>query len=116
MPRSKRLPMRRYPAAAPSDPRQAGLRAFHANRFSEAILIWSRLAESDPQVRGALAEALFRRAIGGPASDTALADLRRAIELEPDDMRLRYHLGRYLHLRGDRAAAFDQPADALLLR
>jgi len=92
----------------PADPRQVGLRFFHANRFNEAILAWSPLARGDAQVRGALAEAHFRRALNSPPSDQALADLRRAVELAPDDPRFRFHLGRYLHLRGERAPAIEQ--------
>jgi tetratricopeptide (TPR) repeat protein len=91
-----------------SDPRQVGLRAFQAGRFAEAIMAWSPLAERDGAVRAALSEAHFRRALSGPPLDPALADLRRAIELAPDDPRYRFHLGRYLHRHGDLAAASEQ--------
>jgi tetratricopeptide (TPR) repeat protein len=100
MPNSKRSSIQRRSPAGLGDPRQSGLRAFHANRFNEAILTWAPLAERDVQVRAALAEAYFRRALAGAPSDTAVADLRRAVELEPDDLRFHFHLGRYLHLCG----------------
>ena len=110
MPKSKRSAshIQRRPSAALTDPRQIGLRAFYANRFGEAIQFWSKLAERDVEVRAALAEAHFRRALGSAPSDLALADLRRAVELAPDEPRYRYHLGRYLHRRDDRAAAIEQ--------
>lgn len=105
MPNSKRSSIQRRPPAGHGDPRQTGLRAFQANRFSEAILIWTPLAERDDQVRAALAEAHFRRALAAPPSDPAVADLRRAVELAPGDLRFHFHLGRYLHRCGDLAAA-----------
>jgi tetratricopeptide (TPR) repeat protein len=108
VPKSKRSSVQRRPVVVLSDPRQIGLRAFHANRFAEAIAIWSQLADQDAQVREALAEALFRRALGSPSSDSATADLRRAVELAPDELRYRYHLGRHLHRRGDLAAAIEE--------
>jgi tetratricopeptide (TPR) repeat protein len=108
MAKSKRSSIQRRPSAMLSDPRQAGLRAFQAGRFAEAIAAWSPLAQRDAEVRAALGEAHFRRALSGPALDPTLADLRRAIELAPDDPRYHYHLGRYLHRRGDLAAASEQ--------
>jgi tetratricopeptide (TPR) repeat protein len=114
MVKSKRSSFQRRPPTALGDPRQAGLRTFHANRFNEAILLWTPLAKGDSQIRRALAEAHFRRAIVGQSSDTTLADLRRAIELAADDLRFRFHLGRYLHLRGDLEAAIEQYRAVLL--
>ncbi len=108
MAKSKRPSIQRRPSTILSDPRQVGLRAFQAGRFAEAIVTWSPLAERDSEVRAALSEAHFRRALSGPPSDPALADLRRATELAPDDPRYRYHLGRYLHRRGDLAAASEE--------
>jgi tetratricopeptide (TPR) repeat protein len=108
MPKSKRSSFRRLSPAMITDPRQRGLHAFQAGRFTEAIMAWSPLAEHDVEGRTALAEAYFRRALSGPPLDPAVADLRRAIELAPDDPRYRYHLGRYLHRRGDLAAASTQ--------
>ncbi|HEX9373988.1 MAG TPA: tetratricopeptide repeat protein, partial [Roseiflexaceae bacterium] len=108
MPKSRRSSILRQPTAALRDPLQIGLRAFHANRFGDAIVAWSPLAVRDAEVRAALAEAHFRRALSGTPSDTAIADLRRAVELAPDEPRFHYHLGRYLHQRGEVAAAIEQ--------
>lgn len=108
MPKLKRSFIQHQPPAALSDPRQIGLRAFHANRFGEAILAWGPLAVRDAEVRGALAEAHFRRALSGAPADTALADLRRAVELAPEEPRYHYHLGRQLHLLGDLPAAIER--------
>jgi tetratricopeptide (TPR) repeat protein len=84
------------------------LHAFQAGRFAEAIAAWTPLAERDPAVRTALAEAYFRRALAGAPLATALDDLRRAIKLMPEQPRYRFHLGRYLHQSGDLAAASEQ--------
>src|SRR3954451_4383093 len=108
MPKSKRSSFRRLPPTTIADPRQRGLRAFQAGRFAEAITAWTPLAARDPEVRVALAEAHFRRALAGTPLTRALEDLRRAIELIPDQPRYRFHLGRYLHQSGDLAAASEQ--------
>src|SRR6266540_1798647 len=108
MPKSKRSSFRRLSPATIADPRQRGLHAFQAGRFAEAITAWTPLAARDPAARAALAEAHFRRALAGPSLPLALDDLRRAIELEPDQPRYRFHLGRYLHQSGDLAAASEQ--------
>src|SRR6266545_7664462 len=60
MPKSRRSSILRQPTAALRDPLQIGLRAFHANRFGDAIVAWSPLAVRDAEVRAALAEAHFR--------------------------------------------------------
>lgn len=103
----KKQPPRRHSRehAAPVDPRQAGLRAFESGRLDEAIAGWSRLAPRDPQVAAALAEALFRRAAHGEDATSRLADLRRAVELAPNDLRYRYHLGLAYHRTGNLDAA-----------
>ena len=108
MPKSKRSSFRRLSPAVIADPRQRGLHAFQAGRFAEAIVAWTPLAERDPAARAALAEAHFRRALVGPSLPPALDDLRRAVELAPDQPRYRFHLGRYLHRSGDLAAASEQ--------
>lgn len=83
------------------------MRAFQAGRYAEAIARWSAQATRDAELRPALAEAHFRRALaeGLPG---ALADLRRAHELAPDEQRYQFHLGRMLHRSGDRAGAAAQ--------
>jgi pentatricopeptide repeat protein len=90
-------------AGAISDRRQLGLRAFQNSRFDEAIRLWSPLAERDEQVRAALAEAYFRRAI--KQGEEKLADLRQAATLAPNDARYQYHLGMQLHQTGELTAA-----------
>jgi tetratricopeptide (TPR) repeat protein len=106
--KSKRTPIRRLSPAVVADPRQRGLHAFQAGRFAEAIVAWTPLAARDPAARAALAEAHFRRALATPPLAAALDDLRRAVELAPEEPRYHFHLGRYLHKSGDLAAASEQ--------
>jgi len=113
MPKSKRSSIRRLSPAVIADPRQRGLHAFQAGRFAEAIAAWTPLAERDSAARAALAEAHFRRALATPPLNLALDDLRRAVDLAPDQPRYRFHLGRYLHQSGDLAAASEQYRAAL---
>jgi tetratricopeptide (TPR) repeat protein len=91
--------------AGPPDPRQQGLRAFHAQRFDEAIRFWSPLAAKDTHVRAALAEAYFRRALTPTPTGQTFNDLRQAITLAPNEARYHYHLGMNLHRTGDLAGA-----------
>ena len=91
-------------AAAP-DQRQQGLRAFQAGRFNVAIATWTEPARTDARVAAALAEAHFRRALTRSLGADRLTDLRRAVELAPDDLRYVYHLGLAQHLAGDLATA-----------
>lgn len=90
--------------AAALDTRQPGLRAFQNGRFDDAIRLWSPLAGRDEQLRLALAEAHFRRALKAP-DEGRLADLRQAAALAPDDPRYQHHLGMQLHRAGDLPAA-----------
>jgi pentatricopeptide repeat protein len=108
MPKLKRSSFRQLSPAAIADPRQRGMHAFQAGRWAEAIVAWTPLAQRDPEARAALAEAHFRRALAGRAPVPALDDLRRAVELAPDQPRYRFHLGRFLHQSGDLAAASEQ--------
>ncbi|MFL5803910.1 MAG: tetratricopeptide repeat protein [Roseiflexaceae bacterium] len=91
--------------AGPPDPRQQGLRSFHAQRFDDAIRLWSPLAAKDPRVRAALAEAFFRRALRPTLTGQTFDDLRQAITLAPNEARYHYHLGMNLHRTGDLAGA-----------
>jgi tetratricopeptide (TPR) repeat protein len=113
MPKSKRSTFRHQPPAVVADPRQRGLHSFQAGRFAEAIATWAPLADGDSALRAALAEAHFRRALAAHPSAPALDDLRRAVELMPDEPRYYFHLGRYLHQSGDLAAAIEQYRAAL---
>ncbi len=92
--------------SSPSEPvaRQQGLRAFQNGRFDDAINLWSPMAAKNAEIRHALAEAHFRRALKLPGVP-GLADLRRAAELEPTDQRYQYHLGMRLHQDGDYQSA-----------
>ncbi len=92
-------------AAPVADPRQQGWRTFQAGRFDDAIAAWSGLVPSDEQVAAALVEAHFRRALARGAGEGQLADLRRAVELAPGDLRYQYHLGLALHRVGELPAA-----------
>ena len=92
-------------------PRELGLRAFQLGQFNAAILAWQPLA-ADPAVSRALAEAHFRRALSTLTTDP-IADMRRAAELAPADLRFSLHLGRLLHRAGDRAAAADHYSTVL---
>jgi pentatricopeptide repeat protein len=106
MAKSRRGPsFQRRPLEATTDARQAGWRAFQANRFDEAIRAWLPLAAQDQQVRTALGEAYLRRALTYFQLDTAADDLRHAAELLPDDARFPFHLGRRAHQHGDRESA-----------
>lgn len=102
MPKSKQSGGRRVPAGM----REAGLRAFQSGHLDQAITYWATLS-NDPEVRPALAEALFRRALSGERPD-ALDDMRRAAQLAPDDRRFQFHLGRLLHKAGTLPAAEAQ--------
>jgi len=102
---SRALHKQLFAAAPAQDPRQQGWWAFQAGRFDEAVAAWSRLAQSDERVAAALAEAHFRRALARPAGDGQLADLRRAVELAPAELRYQYHLGLALHRAGELPAA-----------
>lgn len=112
MAKSKR-PTRQTPTTPSLDPRERGLRAFQAGRFNEAIAIWSLLVGKDARVRTALAEAHFRRALSGTMPDSIVSDLRRAIELVPNEARYHFHLGRMLHRNGDLAGANTHYRQAL---
>ncbi len=97
--RGRQVPAKNPP---PHDAAQVGLRQFRAGRMDAAIDSWTALSATDLRIQAALAEALFRRALTQPASSAAAtADLRRALELKPDELRYRYHLGMRLHQMGD---------------
>lgn len=114
MAKSKRTSIqRRPPPAQLENPRQEGLRAFHANRFDEAIHFWSLVVPQDDALRSALAEAHFRRALNSGPTDRGLEDMLRAVKLLPDEPRYRLHLGRFLQLRNDRAGAIAEYRAAL---
>ncbi len=100
---SKKRSAGRQVAGAPSsDPRKQGMRAFSANSFDSAIALWSKLDhKNDKQVRTALAEAYFRRALSEPEPAQRVRNLQQARSFAPSDMRYQYHLGLALHQSGD---------------
>lgn len=87
----------------PSGPQALGLKAFHIANYSEAIRQWNELEpEKHPELRAAIAEAYFRRAVMARGAEAdPVEDLRHAIDMLPDDSRSWYHLGLALH-RADR--------------
>ncbi len=117
----KRKHGRAAPAGRPTSPRQLGLAAFRQHNYTDAIRHWSKLdPENDPAIRAVLAEAHFHRALDSRVHlSQCLADLRRAIELSPDEARFWYHLGLTLH-RADQleeaCAAYARAADLGLQR
>lgn len=119
MAKRKQAPANNPPRGRQVDPiadqRQQGLRAFQAGRFDSAISIWSGLAQRDPQVKVALAEAYFRRALRPTSAQTQLADLQQATALCPEELRYQYHLGLTFHRARELPAAIQQ-YQALLQR
>ncbi len=105
--KDRRSPKTPTPVVA-MDPRREGLRAFQAGRFADAIAAWSGLSAHDARVAAALAEAHFRRALTLLAGTAQLDDLRRAVDLAPDDPRYQYHLGLALHHAHEIPAAIER--------
>src|SRR5579864_9188526 len=93
------------PLAAPLTESERGLQAFSRHDYDAAITAWTGVlrAQASLSVAAALAEAHFRRACTNlrksPAQ--ALADLKAAIGLLPDDAIYNYHLGLAYHRLGD---------------
>jgi len=104
----------------PNDARGLGLKAFYANNYAEAIQRWTELESDDAAVRAAIAEAHFRRALGTRLTlPEAVADLRHAIGLFPDEARFWYQLGLMLHrsdLLEEARQAYARAADLGLTR
>ena len=109
------------PTPRPSGARGLGLKAFHAGNYSDAIRIWNDPeAGDDPTVSAAVAEAHFRRALATRVEvSESVADLRRTVELFPEEARFWYQLGLMLH-RSDRLEearqAYARAADLGLVR
>ncbi len=88
------------------DLRRNGLGAFNQRDYSTAITAWERVRQQTPDMLppSALAEAYFRRALhqihGTGQLEAGRDDLRRAAELQPDDLRIGYHLGLVAHRQG----------------
>ena len=84
-----------------------GLRAFRRGAGEEAIRAWNEAAKDAPELRPALAEAYFRRALNGGGSRQRggavdrSKDLLAALEWAPGEGRFWYHLGLCRHRAGD---------------
>ncbi len=88
--------------------RTRGSNAFRLSDYNQAIETWERVRTQAPDMlpAAALAEAYFRRgqellARPQPDSAAALSDLRRAVELQPEDACYAYHLGLAFQRSGD---------------
>jgi tetratricopeptide (TPR) repeat protein len=90
-----------------SDPRQQGLKDFHAGRYDKAIEAWQALAKQEPKIAEALAEAYYRRSLTWATLQDQLADLRRAVEYAPEHLPYHYHMGIVLHKLGEMAEAIS---------
>ncbi|PDW04507.1 tetratricopeptide repeat protein [Candidatus Viridilinea mediisalina] len=88
----------------PVNQRERAMCAFQSGNFNEALRILELQYEHDPSVGPLIAETLLRRTLS-PSKIDAVADLRRALELVPNDLSYTFHLGRLLHHDGDYAAA-----------
>ncbi len=91
--------------------RERGHRAFLEGDYDTAIDLWQRVGEQfkKMQPQRIFAEAYFRRGVERIHQQdkvrAGVEDLRRALEMYPDDLRFTYHLGLGLHLQGDQAGA-----------
>ncbi|MGC9395867.1 MAG: tetratricopeptide repeat protein [Anaerolineae bacterium] len=88
--------------------RTRGSNAFRLGDYNQAIETWERVHGRSPDMlpSAALAEAYFRRgqehfAKPQPDFETGLRDLRRAVELQPEDACYVYHLGLASQRSGD---------------
>src|SRR5258708_287365 len=91
--------------AAPLTETERGRQAFIRNDYDTAITAWTGVLRTKAllSVALALAEAHFRRACTAQRKSPAqaLADLKAASDLLPDDAVYRYHLGLAHHRLGD---------------
>jgi tetratricopeptide (TPR) repeat protein len=79
-----------------------GLAAFKRSDYSQAIRAWEQARQKpdgSDKLPAALAEAYFRRALSGPASQN-ISDLRQATQLAPAEPRYHYHLALAQHRLG----------------
>jgi tetratricopeptide (TPR) repeat protein len=88
--------------------RTRGSNAFRLGDYNQAIETWERVRAQAPNMLppAALAEAYFRRgqehlARQQPDLEAGLSDLRRAVELQPEDACYVYHLGLASQRSGD---------------
>jgi tetratricopeptide (TPR) repeat protein len=94
--------------------RRNGVQAFKQGDYETAIDAWERVEQQVPEMtpKESLAEAYFRRALQRaygetPDRDAASQDMKRALALQPDEVRYRYHLGLLAQRQGDLDAAVE---------
>lgn len=91
--------------------RERGHHAFLEGNYDTAIELWQRVGEQfkKMQPKRIFAEAYFRRGVERIHQqhevDAGVENLRRALEMYPDDPRFTYHLGLGLHLQGNQKEA-----------
>jgi tetratricopeptide (TPR) repeat protein len=87
---------------APQAELRRGLAAFQRGDYAEAIQAWkqARRAGAGTDVDRALAEALFRRALGTSNEGRRAQELEDAVALAPDHAIYRFHLGLTYHRQG----------------
>ncbi|MBI3978966.1 MAG: tetratricopeptide repeat protein [Chloroflexi bacterium] len=113
-------------AATPETAVRRGLEAFRRGDYTTAIQTWQQARRSGAPagVAGALAEAIFRRALATTNQARRAQDLQEAIALAPSRAVYQFHLGLAYHRQGQlrRAlAAYEEahrlaPADARIGR
>ncbi len=103
------------PKAAPLTEIERGAQAFARNDYDAAINTWTGAlrTEASLPVTTALAEAHFRRACKSKSPAQALADLKAASSLRPDDAIYLYHLGLAYHRLGDLRNAIESYRQSL---
>jgi CheY-like chemotaxis protein/DnaJ-domain-containing protein 1 len=98
--RAMEPPSAPIPAGAERELFEAGMQHLRANRHRDAVEALrqaARMLPNQAEFRAALGWALFREApADARAARAALAELRRAIQLDPKHRRARYYLG-HLH-------------------
>lgn len=104
--RKKRREARRSDAQSVAALRRNGLEAFASGDYERAVDAWERAGarQADQRPTAALAEAYFRLGLKREGA-AGYEDFQRAVALQPDAVRYRYHLGLSAHRKGDLEAA-----------
>ena len=97
-----------------------GLDAFRNDDFDAAVTAWRKArravaVDSASRVVRALAEAIFRRAIGSANPTLAIRDLEEATQLLPGRAIYRFHLGLAYHRQGQTRRAIATLEEAVRL-
>ena len=100
------------PVGAAKELYDAGMEHLRANRHREAVEAFrqaARMLPNQAEFRAGLGWALFREApADARAGRAALAELRRAIQLDPKNRRARYYLGHFHAQTGQSAQAIAE--------